>query len=221
MSEFASIRDAMELRFPYADFRSYFEFIDTCAGGGKHRHHVAPRCEFSELIEDLDNIALLSYEDHARAHVLLSEAVPDHLGFRVAALHMFGKSEEAFLELCKKGAREGGRKSMTALRKRLGKKGLQAVSAMGIAAARAGGWRGCRKGHATQAAAGHPQLAKAHAVVGGIEGMKAWGRKIGAIAAKKYPEMLRRNLDKGRHTTNHTRRGIVNTACKFCQGVEV
>jgi hypothetical protein len=232
----------MEARFLYADFRAYFAFIDTAAGGGDYRHHVAPKCEFPELEKDWQNIALLSYEDHKEVHRLLSEAVPEHTGFRLAILYMFAyekKDYENMVRLNGIAATQSG--ALARGRAKLGTKGLRAAlekawAAQTIEDRRIAGSKGAqtqaaidalKRAHLTHEASGYANCAKGRAAAAldpkktliaqmkcGLEaafsGQLAKAREIIGI------EGLRSNMEKGRHTRWHARRGIVNRTCSFC-----
>jgi hypothetical protein len=244
VSEYASARDAMGARFPYADFRAYFAFIDTCAGGGDYRHHVAPKCEFPELEKNWQNIALLSYEDHKEAHRLLSEAVPEHTGFRLAIIYMFAYESGEYVKAMKlngqaavesgalakareaQGGYEGMCASLVKARAALSPEMRTASLAKGRATQAADGYSAfINKGRETNAATGWANLVKGRAardpkktLIAQIKcGLEA--ADSGQLAKARDVlglEGLRNNMAKGRHTRYHVRRGVVDSSCKFC-----
>jgi hypothetical protein len=240
VSEFASIRDAMETRFPYADLRAYFAFIDTAAGSGKYRHHVAPKCEFPELRDSEDNIALLNYEDHKQAHQLLSEAVPEHTGFRLAAIYMFAYESSEYekrTRLNGQAAVESGQ--LARAREKQGYEGLYAALEKGRASMTPEEWRaGSRKGGLTQAAADARERSRITNEISGwanceiaresIDLAKRYvaqvesGRRAatsGQLAAARESlgyKGLCQNMAKGAHSRWHVQRGINSPTCAFC-----
>jgi hypothetical protein len=245
VGEFAPIRDLMELRFPYADLRAYFEHLDTCAGGGGHKHHVAPKCEFPELAKDIWNIALLSYGDHREAHRLLSAAVPEHFGFRYAMLLMHGQEEQAYLErlqingvnAAKSGqlakARDamgyvGACKALKKARSKVSPEVRRAALAQGNETQRAAGFPSFERGRRTNAASGWANCKKARKAQGRAGNRKALAKAhavqgaegmVQAAAAARVAlgrDGLLRNFAKGRHTMYHVRRGVVVDTCEFC-----
>lgn len=57
---------------------SYHNFLEECARkvceGPTHRHHIIPK--FMGGLDNVENTARLSYEDHCKAHLILAECFP-------------------------------------------------------------------------------------------------------------------------------------------------
>jgi len=71
-----NIRQIMQATYPAADLSRYFAFLAQ-ATGSDHKHHIAPRAEFPELLAAPENIVPLGYQEHFYAHYLLALAVPE------------------------------------------------------------------------------------------------------------------------------------------------
>ena len=134
-------RSVLEGRYPFADFSDYLNFIESCKGKPKrrhkyqdrrtHSHHICPRAQFPEYIEEPANRIKLTIAEHVHAHDLLSMAEPElyvvpsfilavavntvakarHAG-RVAAVVNKAKGTSVFSrEIQVKGASAGGKVS--------------------------------------------------------------------------------------------------------------
>jgi hypothetical protein len=212
---FANVVITLKRHFPGMDFRAYFAYIKKyrkSKAKGLQKHHILPRCEFPELSNITWNWAWLTYDEHKKAHKLLAAAVPNHGGFRKAAIHLFDKTAKVFSDF----ARRGGQRNVES-----GK---------------------LAKARAVQAAAGWPNLIKARKIQGsqglrlaGLKGnavsaAKNWVNQKKA-RSKDLAERLTR-LEKG-HTTQarqgypalraanhlrwHSRRGKLIISCEHCR----
>jgi hypothetical protein len=80
-----ALREELSTRFLGADFKSYFDFIESRPlrnKEGSERHHVLPQKEFPHHKKNLNNLMYLSPEDHLRAHYYLALCVPECLSFQ-------------------------------------------------------------------------------------------------------------------------------------------
>jgi hypothetical protein len=109
-------RSALERRYPFADLDDYLCWLDECRAKKTyqrktHKHHVAPRAQFPELVDDPDNLIKLTVEQHVHAHDLLSMAIPD--------LYVTPSFIRANMHIASVAARIGGR-AAAAVNKRKG-----------------------------------------------------------------------------------------------------
>jgi hypothetical protein len=77
----------LQRRFPKANFRRYFSFLDSIKPfRGKYFaiHHIAPRSEFPKLVYQSNNKLKVSLANHFRAHYYLALAVPSCRNFQCA-----------------------------------------------------------------------------------------------------------------------------------------
>jgi hypothetical protein len=78
------IRQAMQKKYPDADFVPYFAFLSAVPNreyrprADRHRHHMAPREQFPELDTGMagPNIKVLTVGEHVQAHRILAKCCP-------------------------------------------------------------------------------------------------------------------------------------------------
>jgi hypothetical protein len=212
------IKIIMQKRFPRARFGAYFAFLAKHRNSGAHRHHIAPRCEFPELAGEKDNLVNLSYEDHVRAHVLLSNAVPGHGGFRAAVLFNQGQTARAFMEASRQGGIMSAKSGGTArARTFLSEKDYRAMRAKSALTNAASGWANCRKASAAQTPENLRQAGLKGRMILGREGLRVAGAKgRAAMAAMGLTPAMAGRV--GGHVYRHVKQGIVKPSCELCMG---
>lgn len=73
-----TIRKELHKRFPTADFSSYFSFLKSLPVVTKgNKHHILPQKEFPAFIKHPENIVMVSYPDHFKAHYWLASCAPE------------------------------------------------------------------------------------------------------------------------------------------------
>jgi|SRR5208282_3207203 len=73
------LREALNARFPVADFGPYFVFLESRPARdreGSERHHILPGREFPEFLKTPENQICLSSADHLLAHYWLALCAP-------------------------------------------------------------------------------------------------------------------------------------------------
>jgi hypothetical protein len=230
------VRKAFKERFPRSDARAYFAYVEKY-GKPKRKnlycHHICPKCEFPKLEKEPWNQTWLTWNQHKEAHRLLTNAVPESKGFRVAALHLFNQSGQAFIEGCRRGGVWASKSGHCA---KIGAKGRAKLGYEGIC-------KNFEKGRKTQAAKGFPQLAKARVEMAdagwphlrkiheemGLKGMRAQMELAHkAMSRERRLELLDQgratqaakgnpNMARGNHVQWHLRRNVYNPKCKFCR----
>lgn len=145
-NQILTIRELIVSRFPLANLEGYFSFLALCGGTGNYDHHIAPRCEFPELHDDARNIVKLTHENHAHAHRLLSDAIPDHQGFRIAALYMSQRSGEMVSEIQSRAGKKGGRSAVDSGQLAKARQiGQPNATRAALLVHKASGWANCKK----------------------------------------------------------------------------
>jgi hypothetical protein len=96
----------MQAKYPAANLAVYFAFIEMCLQfepepkkGMTHEHHICPRKQFPEYVEEPENLITLYTPLHMHAHRLLGSAVPE-----------LSRASAAWIAAAARAGRKGGRK---------------------------------------------------------------------------------------------------------------
>jgi hypothetical protein len=99
-------RQVLQERYPAANLAVYFAFIAGCRQfepepkkGMTHEHHICPRKQFPEYVEEPENLITLYTPLHMHAHRLLGSAVPE-----------LSRASAAWIAAAARAGRKGGRK---------------------------------------------------------------------------------------------------------------
>ena len=96
----------LQERYPAANLAVYFAFIAGCRQfepepkkGLTHEHHICPRKQFPEYVEEPENLITLYTPLHMHAHRLLGSAVPE-----------LSRASAAWIACASEAGRKGGLK---------------------------------------------------------------------------------------------------------------
>jgi general stress protein YciG len=204
-------RQVLQERYPAANLAVYFAFIAGCRQfepepkkGMTHEHHICPRKQFPEYVEEPENLITLYTPLHMHAHRLLGSAVPE-----------LSRASAAWIAAAARAGRKGGRKSHE------NGTGIFALTPeQRSAARRIGGRKNVENG------TGYWGLTLEQRQAAGRKG----GRKSvesGQLASLRTPEHQAKAGRKGGrisgartcHLRWHVKRGIVNLDCSLCRRV--
>lgn len=149
-------RAALQERYPTADFWEYFRFLGECKGthpeGRTHEHHICPRKQFPEFVDAPENLITLSIDDHAHAHDLLGDAVPE----LQKSVHLLASWS---FEAAAKAGRKGGPIAAQVCKK-LGI-GVYAPESPGKIGGKIGGRKNVESGHIARLNSNHEHQVRA------------------------------------------------------------
>jgi hypothetical protein len=101
-------RTTLQERYPEADFSIYFRFLDACRDTEKgldtQEHHICPRKQFPEFIDEAENLMTLRIDDHDFAHKLLEAAC----GIKAPHTAFLEAQRESASRAAALGGRKGG-----------------------------------------------------------------------------------------------------------------
>jgi hypothetical protein len=195
-------RTVLQERYPLADFFEYFRFLGECAGtvydrGHTQQHHICPRAQFAEYIDEPDNKITLLVADHVHAHKLLEAAC------RIKALSpaLFAAQAEG----ASKGGRIGGRTNAESGHMRsIGLKQTSIPEHQAMAA-RAG-----RNGGRISGGKNAQEMLKQKRGIFSPGAAARGGKAAGLKNAENG------HLDTLRHNRWHVKRSIISPTCELC-----
>ncbi len=240
-----ALREALESRFPVANFSLYFAFIEFLIplGTGGHSHHILPQKEFPEWKNVKGNRIRISVEDHLRAHYYLALCAPDTQSFQLAfylmtnqiATHINPDDLPGYAEVYKRG-----RTAQLAASRIVGKKAVESgqlaemVRMHGKKNGEVQGRKNIESGHMTRLKQRNTQnghLLRISSLGGKISGPLHVENMLSTSSedrAKGGRKSGRKNVEsghldrirpKGHHVRCHVKRGILVSSCKFCKPI--